>query len=154
VEDILHNAGAAVTVGRGGKAKAVAAVLHQQDVVKQGKHVVNEEAREGGAGQAAPNQPPREVRQAGLDLGRGQSGSKLPVDEFGGDIQQGGGIHARQGEHLLQEAGEVFVERGNVLGMEASPQIRKKMAEAEPHPVGNMASGSAPPRQAVTGLLG
>ncbi len=38
--------------------------------------------------------------------------------------------------------------------MEASPQIRKKVAKAKPHPVGNVASGPAAPRQAVTGLLG
>ena len=154
MEDILHYTRAAVTVGGGGKAKTMAAILHQKNVVEKRKHVVSKQARKRGAGQAAPNQPPGEVRQAGLNLGRGQSGSKLPIDEFGGDIQQGGSIHARQGEHLLQEAGEALVERGNVLGMEASPQIRKKMAEAKPHPVGNVASGSAPPRQAVTGLLG
>ncbi len=87
-------------------------------------------------------------------MGGGQSGGKLPIDEFGRDIQQSGGIHARQGEHFHQEASEVLLKRGNVLGMEASPQIRKKVAEAKPHTVGNMASGSAPPRQAVTGLLG
>jgi hypothetical protein len=154
MEDILHHTRAAVTVGGGGEAKTVAAILHQKNVVEKRKHVISEQARERGAGQAAPNQPPGEVRQAGLNFRGGQSGSKLSIDELGGDVQQGSRIYPRQGEHLLQEAGEVLVEGGNVLGMEASPQIRKKMAEAKPHPVGDVASRPAPPGQAVTGLLG
>ncbi len=42
VEDILHNTRAAVAMGRGDEAKAMAAILHQQNVVEQGEHVVEE----------------------------------------------------------------------------------------------------------------
>ncbi len=71
MEDILHYTRAAVTVGGGGEAKTMAAILHKKNVVEKRKHVARKQARERGAGQAAPNQPPGEVRQAGLDFGGG-----------------------------------------------------------------------------------
>jgi hypothetical protein len=154
MEDILHQARAAATMGGGSEAKTMTAILNEKNVVEEREHVVNKQTREGGAGQAAPDQPPGKVRQAGFNLGGGLSGSKLPITELGRDIQQGSRVDSRQGEDLLQEAGKVLVEGGNVLSMEASPQVRKKMAKAEPHPVGNVAGGPAGPRQAMTGLLG
>jgi hypothetical protein len=155
MEDILHQARAAVTMGGGSEAKTMTAILNEENVVEEREHVVDKQTREGGASQAAPDQPPGKVGQAGLNLGGGggQSGSKLPINEPGRDIQQGCRVDSRQGEDLLQEAGEVLVKGGNVLSMEASPQIRKEVAKAEPHPIGNVAGGPAAPRQAVTCLL-
>jgi hypothetical protein len=154
VEDVLHHAWAAVTVGGGSKAKTMATILNEENIVEEGKHVVDKQAREGGAGQATPNQPPGKVRQAGLNLGGGKSGSKLSINELGRDIQQGCRVDTRQGENLLQEAGKVLVKGGNVLSVEAGPQVRKKMAKPEPDPIGDVASGPATPRQAVTSLHG
>ncbi len=71
MEDILHYTRATVTVGGGGEAKTMAAILHQKNVVEKREHVVNEQARERGASQAALNQPPGEVRQTGLNFGGG-----------------------------------------------------------------------------------
>jgi hypothetical protein len=71
VEDILHHTRAAVTVGGGGEAKTMATILNKEDVVEKRKHVVDKQTRERGAGQAAPDQPPGEVRQAGLNFGGG-----------------------------------------------------------------------------------
>jgi hypothetical protein len=71
MEDILHYTRAAVTMGGWSEAKTMAAILHQKNVVEKREHMVSKQARERGAGQVAPNQPPGEVRQAGLNFGGG-----------------------------------------------------------------------------------
>ncbi len=71
MEDVLHQAGAAVTKGGGSEAKTMTAILDEENVVEEREHVVDKHPWEGGAGQAAPDQPPGKVGQAGLNLGGG-----------------------------------------------------------------------------------
>jgi hypothetical protein len=77
--------------------------------------------------------------------GGGQGGSELLVDKLGGNIQQASEVDTRQGEDLLEQAGKVLVEGGNVLRIEASPKVWKKVAKAETYPVGNVAGRPPPP---------
>jgi hypothetical protein len=52
-------------MGGGSEAKTVTAVLDEEDVVEERKHMVHKQTWEGGAGQAAPRSASREGRAGG-----------------------------------------------------------------------------------------
>jgi hypothetical protein len=82
VEDILHAARKASTMGGGCKTKAMMANLDEKDVAEEGEHDVRKRVWKGRGGQAAPDQPLGEFRQAGLNLGGRQRSSELLIDEL------------------------------------------------------------------------
>ncbi len=67
-----------------------------------------------GAGKPTIGNVAWEVRQTGLDLGKGEGGNELGVNGRGGDSDQGSSSDTGQGEDLIKEDSQILIGRGYV----------------------------------------
>jgi hypothetical protein len=85
---------------------------------------------------------------------RREGGSKLGINMLGSNISKGRHRDLRQGEDLLEEGGQLFEGRGDVLSMRASAKGGQPVPEAKAYPIGDVGGGIAATSQPMTGLLG